>query len=141
MQKVSLTELRVLANEVLAKLPAGPALVTLSGELGAGKTTFVQALAKELGVAEPVQSPTYVLMKSYTTTNPRFKKLIHIDLYRLEKPEEFSALKSETFLGDGDTLVCVEWPEKAGGLLPTPTLAIRFSSEDAHSEERNYDIS
>lgn len=136
MQKVSLERLGVLAKEVLAKLPEGPALIVLSGDLGAGKTTFVQALAKELGVVGPVQSPTYVLMKSYTTTNPRFKKLVHLDLYRLEKPEEFSALKPETFLGDPEALVCIEWPERAGGLLPKPTLALRFSSNGAKEGER-----
>jgi tRNA threonylcarbamoyladenosine biosynthesis protein TsaE len=143
MATVALTELPALVEEVLARLPRAPqgaTILALQGNLGAGKTTFVQALGKKLGVQDTMQSPTYVLMKSYTTTHPQFKTLIHIDAYRLEQPEEFAALKPETFLHDPSTLVCIEWPEKAGALLPTPHLAIRFSSEGAGEHERQVDI-
>ena len=102
MEKVPLENLHTLARETLKKLSLATArderatIVALSGDLGAGKTTFVQALAKELGVDTTVQSPTYVLMKSYSLPeglNPwgakrRFKRLIHIDAYRLENPSE-----------------------------------------------------
>src|SRR3989344_6400947 len=145
MAKVALSELQGLAQEILMQLPqekGSAAIVALTGELGAGKTTFVQALAKELGVADTVQSPTYVLMKSYNlpqgdTLTPGlskvspFKKLVHIDAYRLEKPEEFAALKPETFLNDPHNLVCIEWPERIEGALPTPDLVLNFSSKDA----------
>ena len=143
MQKVPREELPSFVRGVLGTLPAkntGATFVALSGELGAGKTTFVQTLAKELGVKEIVQSPTYVLMKRYDISYRQFRALIHIDLYRLEKPEELVALQLDTVLNDPHNLICIEWPERAGppagGLLPKPDLAVKFSSDGADEGER-----
>lgn len=141
MEKVSLAELPRLARDVLAALAALPpktsaAVLALRGDLGAGKTTFTQTLAKELGVSEPLQSPTYVLMKSYPLSGRPFDMLVHIDAYRLEKAEEFAALKPEVFLNNPKSLVVVEWPEKVEGALPAPDLTLRFSSENAAEGER-----
>ncbi len=132
MTRVALYELsyfvrNVLAMLVMAQHKETATLVALVGNLGSGKTTFVQTLAGELGVRDVVQSPTYVLMKSYplelshngNESNKKFTKLVHIDAYRLENPEEFAALKPEQFLQDPATLVVVEWPEKLGDKLPT----------------------
>jgi len=142
MQKVLLSSLPLFAKDVLAKLaPKNTAtIVALVGDLGAGKTTFVQALGKELGVTETMQSPTYVLMKKYQTTNSKFQTLIHIDAYRLENPEEFTALRPEQFLQDPKTLVVVEWPEKVAGALPPADLTVNFSSQDAVDGERYIEI-
>ena len=153
MQKVLLSGLPQYANDVLAKLAVKntAAILALSGELGAGKTTFVQALGKALGISETMQSPTYVLMKKYQipqgdTLTPGlskvspFKQLIHIDAYRLEKPEEFAALRPEQFLQDPKTLVVVEWPEKAAGALPLADVTINFSSQDVGEEERYIEV-
>ena len=142
MQKVLLSSLPLFAKDVLAKLaPKNTAtIVALVGDLGAGKTTFVQALGKELGVTETMQSPTYVLMKKYQTTNSKFQTLIHIDAYRLENPEEFTALRPEQFLQDPKTLVVVEWPEKAAGALPPADLTISFSSDGAKEGERYIEV-
>src|SRR3989344_7563961 len=144
MAKVALSELQGLAQEILMQLPqekGSAAIVALTGEHGAGKTTFVQALAKELGVEDTVQSPTYVLMKSYdlprkarvaynsTVGGLSYTRLIHIDAYRLEKAEEFAALKPETFLNDPKNLVCIEWPERVEGKLPTPDVVLKFSAD------------
>lgn len=123
-------------------------VISLCGELGAGKTTFTQVLAKELGIGEAVQSPTYVLMKSYPlqfrTPFPgiegRFTRLVHIDAYRLLKPEEFAALKPEQFLGNPKTLVVVEWPEKLGAYMPKPDIVVSFSSEGVGENERLVDM-
>ncbi|HEY5383233.1 MAG TPA: tRNA (adenosine(37)-N6)-threonylcarbamoyltransferase complex ATPase subunit type 1 TsaE [Candidatus Paceibacterota bacterium] len=123
-------------------------VVTLKGELGSGKTTFVQTLARELGVTDSVQSPTYVLMKIYRLPEGlnrigqprRFKKLVHIDAYRLEKPEQFAALKPEEFLHDPEVLVCIEWPERVEAVLPKPDLGINFSSEKMEEGERSIEI-
>jgi tRNA threonylcarbamoyladenosine biosynthesis protein TsaE len=138
MQRVSLPELPALVQSVLSKLvPKNKAtIIALHGDLGAGKTTFTQALARELGIAGTVQSPTYVLMKKYQISNSKFQTLIHIDAYRLEKPEDFAALKPEQFLNDPSCLVVVEWPERLGNALPPPDLTISFSSEDAAEGER-----
>jgi tRNA threonylcarbamoyladenosine biosynthesis protein TsaE len=149
MQKLPLPELPYFVRNVLAAIgmdaPKRTAtVIELRGDLGAGKTTFTQQLAKELGVTDTIQSPTYVLMKSYPLafTNPhpgiegRFDKLVHIDAYRLEKPEEFAALKPETFLQDPKALVVVEWPENIAGQLPPPDVTINFSSEGSTETDR-----
>ena len=115
-------------------------VVTLQGELGAGKTTFVQALAKEMGVTETVQSPTYVLMKSYPLNYDGFERLVHIDAYRLENPEQFAALRPEDFLRDPKSLVLIEWPERLGGVLSKPDMRLTFSSDGASEGERYIDV-
>lgn len=152
MQKVSLKHLPELAANVLAIVwmqePKNAATVlALKGDLGAGKTTFVQALAMRLGVIGSVVSPTYVLMKSYdisglnaSGTTQRFSKLVHIDAYRLEKPEEFQALRPEEFLSDPKNLVIIEWPEKLGTLMPQPDVTINFSSQGASEGERYIEV-
>lgn len=139
MEKVALPELGILAKRALALLPGDgrtAVLIALQGELGAGKTTFVQALGKELGVTEVMQSPTYVLMKKYSVSHPRFATLMHIDAYRLEKPEEFAALRPREIFADPHALVVVEWPERVAGVLPKPDLTMHFSSEGCGEGER-----
>ncbi len=142
MKKVLKDDLPNLAREVLAKLPAkdtraGRAtLITLSGDLGAGKTSFVQALARELGVTEAIQSPTYVLMKKYELVGQRFRTLIHIDAYRLKDMGEFAVLRPEEFFGDESALVALEWPEMVEGALPKADIAMKLSSEGAGEGER-----
>ena len=153
MQRVLLSGLSQLTKDVLAELPVKntAALLALSGELGAGKTTFVQALGKALGITETMQSPTYVLMKKYQIPQgdiltpglfkvSPFKQLIHIDAYRLEKTEEFAVLKPEQFLQDPKTLVVVEWPEKVAGSLPPADLTVNFSSDGAKEGERYIEV-
>jgi tRNA threonylcarbamoyladenosine biosynthesis protein TsaE len=142
MQKVLLRELGAYAKKVLENIPqtSTAVIVALSGELGAGKTTFVQALAKELGIKNIVQSPTYVLMKQYDISYKQFLKLIHIDAYRLETPEQFSALRPETFLNDPHSLVVVEWPERVKNMLPEPHMTIKFSSDQAGEGERYIEV-
>ena len=127
------------ARDVLARLPqktAGATILALSGELGAGKTTFVQQVGRELSVAHVIQSPTYVLVKTHRVPRGRFAKLVHIDLYRLEKPEELAPLKLEKIFTDSKALVCIEWPERGEGGLPEPDVTLRFSSHGANERER-----
>ncbi len=155
MEKIKLTQLGSVAERVLNRLPdkkESAVLIALSGELGAGKTTFVQALGRALGVKEPMQSPTYVLMKSYPINYPsnslgagkHFTRLIHIDAYRLASAKEFAALKPELFLKDPANIVCIEWPERVEGALPTPDITLNFSSDlpqgvaGGASEEERY---
>ncbi len=92
-------------------------LIGLSGHLGAGKTAFVKMVAKELGVKEEITSPTFVLMKIYEIADVghlQWKHLVHVDAYRLERPEELEALRFEDVIGDKNNLVLVEWPEQVG---------------------------
>lgn len=101
-------------------------LVALSGELGAGKTTFVQAAAKALGVEEDVLSPTFVIEKIYPLKDQKFERLIHIDAYRLESSDELAALGFLELLKDQKTLILLEWPERAAELLPADAVKVRF---------------
>lgn len=87
-----------------------------------------------------MQSPTYVLMKSYPINFGRFKTLIHIDAYRFEKPEEFAALEPEKFLNNPENLIFIEWPERVEGQLPTPDMVINFSSEGMGGDERYIEV-
>jgi tRNA threonylcarbamoyladenosine biosynthesis protein TsaE len=103
------------------RLPAR-SLLALEGELGAGKTTFAQAVARGLGVTEPATSPTYALVHRYTG---RRGPVFHLDCYRLGRPEEAEDLDWETLLAEGDALL-VEWPERAGPWLPPASRRFRL---------------
>ncbi|MEX0909764.1 MAG: tRNA (adenosine(37)-N6)-threonylcarbamoyltransferase complex ATPase subunit type 1 TsaE [Candidatus Paceibacterota bacterium] len=103
----------------------GALLLLLKGDLGAGKTTFVQALARELGVNEKVTSPTFVIQKEYTPRAPEepysksshdFERLIHIDAYRLESLSELETLGWSEYISDTKAVVALEWPERVEGV-------------------------
>jgi tRNA threonylcarbamoyladenosine biosynthesis protein TsaE len=103
-------------------------LVTLSGDLGAGKTTFTQAAARALGITDPITSPTFVLEKIYTLPQESsFKRLVHIDAYRLEGGEQLSALGFDEIMQSPENLVMLEWPEKVADKLPTPSVRISLA--------------
>ena len=112
-------------------------VVTLSGELGAGKTTFAQALAKALGVEEQVTSPTFVLEKIYQLEGQKFQRLIHIDAYRLEDSHELEVLDWRDTVADPANLIVLEWPERVPELVPENSIKIRF---DIHGDERTIAI-
>lgn len=105
-----------LLQEWNAGVRDGACIVGLSGHLGAGKTSFTKLLAKELGITETVTSPTFVIMKIYEIPagTSSFKRLVHIDAYRLEKRNELEALDFERISSDPHNLMIVEWPENAG---------------------------
>ena len=86
-------------------------ILALSGELGAGKPTFVQSLARELGVKKNTPSPTFALMRAYAVRHPSIKRLIHVDAYRIENERDFVALDLDEEIADGISAVVIEWPE------------------------------
>jgi tRNA threonylcarbamoyladenosine biosynthesis protein TsaE len=106
---------------------AEPRLIYLSGELGAGKTTLAAALLQTLGVDEIVRSPSYALIETYAA---RAGEAVHIDLYRLHGSEELQQLGVRDYL-NGNTLLLIEWPERAGGALPPADLEVRLELSDA----------
>lgn len=113
----------------LAPAAGKATLVTLSGELGAGKTAFTKAVAKELGVEDDVTSPTFVLEKIYLLPpHSAWKKLVHIDAYRLKGAEELGALGFDELMQDAGNLVMLEWPEQVAGALGAPAAALRIES-------------
>ena len=101
-------------------------VLALSGELGAGKTTFVQFLANALGIGERVTSPTFVIQKRFLTDHPSFTSLVHIDAYRLESGDELEVLGWYDTLSDPRTLVALEWPENVKEALPEESINIAF---------------
>lgn len=95
-------------------------LITLSGELGAGKTSFTQGMADAFGIDDPITSPTFVLEKVYGLTGQKFSKLIHIDAYRLEGDTTLAPLGFDELYADASNLMVIEWPELVQSQLPLP---------------------
>lgn len=114
-------------GEVLGKLVAVGDTVLLSGELGAGKTVFVQGMASGLGYNGTVSSKSFVLLGQYEGRI----MLFHADLYRLDDPEQVYDLALDELILDG--AVAVEWPERADRLVPEEHLLIEFAIESAES--------
>lgn len=106
-------------------LAANNKVIALHGEMGAGKTTFVDALCHALGVNDQVSSPTYTIINQYQTANGEI--IYHLDLYRLRNEEEAIQAGAEDCLYTGSWCF-VEWPEKAPGIFPDNTLHITLST-------------
>jgi tRNA threonylcarbamoyladenosine biosynthesis protein TsaE len=126
----SARETQELASSVAARLRdthlSRAAVVTLRGDLGAGKTTFTQGLLRALGVAEPVTSPTFVLVQRYPVSTPPFTNAYHVDAYRLTKAADLDALELGEPLKDPSNVIVIEWPE-VGADAFTPTVDLAFS--------------
>ena len=114
-------------------------LLCLYGELGAGKTTFVQGLAKSLGIKKRVISPTFVMMREYPIKflSPpsiihhslpiiHYSLLIHIDLYRIESEEDVISLDLKELWNNQKNLVVIEWAEKIKPILPKKRIDVKF---------------
>lgn len=119
------------AEKILQELPErdGATTLALRGTLGAGKTTFVQALADALGVEHKVSSPTFVLMSRYETSDEHFKTLIHVDAYRIEDESEADILQLDTYATDTHTLICIEWPEHIPSHIPEGSVDVVIGIE------------
>lgn len=122
----------------LAPKARGATLITLSGELGAGKTSFAQGVAAALGVVGSVTSPTFVLEKVYELRGQPFSKLIHIDAYRLVSGDELRALGFDELMGESSNLVLLEWPEKVSDLLPAPAHRITLTVPETGGRSISY---
>jgi len=125
----SAEETRALAAGLAAELPRDTVLA-LHGDMGVGKTTFVQGLARGLGVREQITSPTFAIYSVYQGTNT---KLVHLDAYRLEHERQVDSLLLEEFLASPWCLA-VEWPEKTGAWLPHNAwhLVLSIVEDDKH---------
>ena len=101
----------------LAKKLNPASVIALYGDLGAGKTTFVQGLAKGLGYRGKVFSPTFIFVRPYKLENKQIETLNHIDLFRVEKPTDLKTIGLEDFLNDKRAISVIEWPERVGETL------------------------
>ena len=136
-QLKNLKDTEKLAKQLVKQLKGGE-VVGLVGDLGSGKTTLVQFLAKVLEVKHVVNSPTFVLMKVYDVAKPKnkIKKLIHVDAYRLIDGAELKNIGLEEYLGREDCVVVIEWADQVTDLLPAGTLMVRFVQEEAGGTRR-----
>lgn len=121
-------------NVVSTRHSKSAKVLALSGNLGSGKTTFVQGFARGLGIKEVPKSPTFVLVQIFPFATSdvangkhrMLKSLVHIDAYRLEKPKELLHLGFKEILRDPHNIVVIEWAEKVKNLLPKNTVRIYF---------------
>jgi tRNA threonylcarbamoyladenosine biosynthesis protein TsaE len=134
----SADETRALGEQLAVRLRAGD-LITLRGELGAGKTTFVQGVARGLGVLETANSPTFVLILEHQGRMP----LLHLDAYRLEGAMGESICYDALcdagvldLLDREDGVKLIEWPERISEVLPTPDYDIRIEQGQNDNERQ-----
>lgn len=120
---VTLDELKRLATDFASTLRGGE-VVTIEGELGAGKTTFVQAVCNALGVKDTVTSPTFAIMNTYSGSA---LEVVHLDLYRLKSARELAALGLEEHLGQPHTVTFIEWPDAVDQVQWNATHRIQFT--------------
>lgn len=109
-------------------------IIALYGDLGSGKTTFVQGLAKRLGVARRIISPTFIIVRKYESgiirqladQESRIKSFYHIDLYRAETEHDIDGLGLKELMEDPENILAIEWPEKLENVLPQKRWDIHF---------------
>jgi tRNA threonylcarbamoyladenosine biosynthesis protein TsaE len=116
-----------IAREVAVAPPGKHAkVIALVGDLGAGKTTFVQGFLKELGVRRRIISPTFLIIRPYMLKFKKFHLAFHIDCYRLNKSQELLALGFKDILREPEHIVLIEWPELVKKYLPRDTRWVRI---------------
>ena len=136
----SVEETWALARQLAGELKPGD-VVCLEGDLGAGKTTFTQGLAAAMGVPGRVNSPTFCIVQEHRATNlsDRPGLLVHMDLYRLRNEDDVIAIGWEDYLAEGAVMV-VEWPERAGTLIPSDARHIVFRHVASADETRQIEF-
>ena len=117
-----------LAKEILMKKTKKAVVVGLIGELGGGKTTFLQGFAKGLGIKEKILSPTFVIMKNFSPSclNSKFKHFYHIDCYRIQKPKEILGLGFKKIISDPENIIAIEWADRIKEALPKNVVMLEF---------------
>ena len=123
----SVAETKALAEKFAATLKGGE-IVCLEGDLGSGKTTFTRYLAAALGAKGAVSSPTFCIVQEHADA-----KLVHMDLYRLSGEDDVLAIGWEDYLDRGYTII-IEWPERAGSLIPPDAVRIFFRHGEGENE-------
>lgn len=137
--KMTLENIEDIARDIIQKSKEHngnqATIIALHGDLGAGKTTLVQNISKILGVKENIISPTFVIMKGYILNDDYFKKLVHIDAYRLEDSREIIKLGWGELIKDRENLILLEWPEKIGDHLPKGSIKVEISHINENERE------
>lgn len=130
----STLDTKKIAYQFAKNLEAGD-VVFLNGDLGFGKTIFVQGVAEYFKYTDPVRSPTYTFVNVYKISEKQIKQIVHIDLYRINKSSELTQLALEEYLNDESSVVFIEWPMKeVGDMIKQKYTSIKF--EFLNNEER-----
>lgn len=118
---------RAIAGQLARQLEPGQ-VVLLVGSLGAGKTTFVQGMARALQAGDQVQSPTFTIVVEHDGTLPdgRPIRVYHMDLYRMGEPGDLGSVGIDDYLSDPDGIVLIEWPDRAAGWLPADYILVQM---------------
>jgi len=136
-----------LAKKILRTAPSKKAVVLgLEGDLGSGKTTFLQGFARGLGIKEKILSPTFVIMKKFaikTNTHdsrgtPTPNTFYHIDCYRIQKSKEILDLGFKEIISDSQNIVAIEWSERIKKVLPKQIILLRFRFVDKNKREISF---
>lgn len=114
-------------------------IITLKGDLGAGKTAFTKKLGEYLGVEEVIISPTFNIMKQYQLETDDFDSLVHIDAYRLENSNEAKPLKLAELIKTPRVVFCIEWPDILADLIPERAVKLKIEIKD--NNEREVEVS
>lgn len=126
----------LLAQKILKSKNRKSALVLgLVGNLGGGKTTFLQGFAKGLGVKEKILSPTFVILKRFDISSLFFRNFFHLDCYRIEKLKEILEMDFKNIINDPKNIVAVEWADKILKIMPQDTLWLKFRFQDKENRE------
>ncbi len=110
-------------------------VVSLEGELGAGKTTFMKGFARGLGIKQSITSPTFIIFRAFDLKKNVFKRLYHFDLYRLKSYEDLGVLGFKEIIADPQNLVLIEWGDMIFEHLPQNTVRIMFKGVSEHVRE------
>ena len=133
----SATQTKSLGKKIIQKISKEnkeAVVIALRGELGSGKTTFVQGIAKGLGIKDKILSPTFVLMKNYRIPNSQ-KRLYHIDCYRIRRAQDLSALSLKKLFSDSQNIIVVEWAERIEKILPKDAIILNFEFKGEKQRE------
>lgn len=131
----TLNNINQIAKQLLEKVPSG-GVITLSGELAAGKTTLTQAILKELNYPGRVNSPTFVIEHRYPVKTKDINEVLHLDFYRLDE-EQLKHFDWQEYLLP-NRLVIIEWPEKALNYLPKETIQVKLEKIDDKTRRIHY---
>ncbi|OGZ78998.1 MAG: tRNA (adenosine(37)-N6)-threonylcarbamoyltransferase complex ATPase subunit type 1 TsaE [Candidatus Staskawiczbacteria bacterium RIFOXYB1_FULL_37_44] len=132
-----------MARSVATKQSKTAVVIALHGNLGGGKTTFLQGFAKGLGIKEKILSPTFIIYRKFCIPkNGRSsiltnKRLFHFDCYRINKSEEILELGFKEIISNPENIVAIEWPEKIKKYLPKNFIKINFTFVDEKTREIN----
>jgi tRNA threonylcarbamoyladenosine biosynthesis protein TsaE len=121
---------------LMSKFDYGVFPICLFGDLGSGKTTFVQGFAQTIGISDRLLSPTFIIIRRYDISG-RWLYLYHIDLYRLNAKMDLASIGIQEILQSKNGIILIEWAEKLGSLLPEKRIDCKFKVNESGDHEIN----